>query len=210
MDETTCKFCREQFYKAHCSKCSRIGISKKGLLNVTPICEWCFAQDPLFFKKKGVALITRSCPHCNKKQLLETLDKCLKPLGFRRKGNYWELELKEIYKVIYLQKSNFSNAYYLNYGFIIKKLELGEERMHIHKGLGSPVKKEMIEINNMFDLDYSISDSKREKSITSYTIKYVVNDIESVNDEKQIFDYLMKEPNLNNISLNVKKYFKLI
>jgi hypothetical protein len=59
-----------------------------------------------------------------KKDLIKLLDEIFVPLGFKRKGNNWVLNGDELSKLINLQKSNYSNAFYINYGYIIKGLEL--------------------------------------------------------------------------------------
>jgi hypothetical protein len=60
----------------------------------------------------------------DKKDLVQFLNDLFIPLYFRKKGNNWVFDNTELVKVINLQKSNFSNSYYINYGFIIKGLQL--------------------------------------------------------------------------------------
>ena len=55
-----------------------------------------------------------------KKELIKFLDEIFKPLEFKRKGNTWKYENEVFVKIVNLQKSKYSNAFYLNYCFIIK------------------------------------------------------------------------------------------
>jgi hypothetical protein len=70
------------------------------------------------------------------KEFKDTLDKLLKPHGFKKKGNEWRIETTELYKTIDLQKSNFSNLYYLNYGYNFKDLDYDGTKHHIGTRLG--------------------------------------------------------------------------
>ena len=49
-----------------------------------------------------------------KKDLIKLLDEIFVPLGFKRKGHNWVLNGDELSKLINLQKSNYSNAFYIN------------------------------------------------------------------------------------------------
>ena len=55
-----------------------------------------------------------------KKELVKYLNDIFKCYGFNKSGNKWTAETNELIKVINLQKSNFGNIYYLNYGFVLK------------------------------------------------------------------------------------------
>ena len=52
--------------------------------------------------------------------LLSTL---LKPAGFRKKGRNWRLETPETVIVVNLQRSRWSDTYYLNFGILVRELK---------------------------------------------------------------------------------------
>ncbi|MCD7940769.1 MAG: DUF4304 domain-containing protein, partial [Bacteroides intestinalis] len=58
-----------------------------------------------------------------KKKIIELLNEIFSPLGFKRKGNNWVYNGKELSKIINLQKSNYSNSFYINYGYNINGIE---------------------------------------------------------------------------------------
>lgn len=66
-----------------------------------------------------------------KKDFVKYLDNLFKPFGFQKKGNKWYVESEELIKAINIQKSKFGDNYYLNYGFILKSLDLLNLEMHI-------------------------------------------------------------------------------
>ena len=47
---------------------------------------------------------------------------CLKDYNFEYKDNAYYFNSKSFITVISLQKSNYDNSYYINYGFLIKEL----------------------------------------------------------------------------------------
>jgi len=55
-----------------------------------------------------------------KKDLVNILSEMLFPMGFKRKGNNWVINGDVMTKIVNLQKSQFGNLYYVNYGYILK------------------------------------------------------------------------------------------
>ena len=86
----------------------------------------------------------------DKKNLVEIIDSELKPLGFKRKGIIWRAESDELIKEVDLQKSNFSNLYYLNFGFIIKGLELSHFKSHVSERFYGRTPQESLFIKNFW------------------------------------------------------------
>lgn len=95
-----------------------------------------------------------------KNNLIKLLDEIFVPCGFKRKGNNWVLNGDELSKLINLQKSHYSNAFYINYGFIVKGLEL-TTTTHVENGLGSTNKEEQKRIADLLDLETQISTDQR-------------------------------------------------
>ena len=72
-----------------------------------------------------------------KKELANILSDVLIPTGFKKKGNYWVINGDEITKMVNLQKSQFSNRFYINYGYILNALPLGNFMMHVNNRVSS-------------------------------------------------------------------------
>lgn len=144
-----------------------------------------------------------------KKDIERILTDVLKPAGFKKKGNYWTLNNDVLTKMVHLQKSQFSNRFYINYGYIINELPLGNLRMHIFKGLGSLKTSTNEEIMNMLDLEYDISDHIRETNLKDLLYENLILNIIGINNESDILEQLKTSPHLNDITLSVKKHFNL-
>lgn len=144
-----------------------------------------------------------------KKELAGILSEVLVTIGFKKKGNYWVVNGDEITKMINLQKSQFSNSYYINYGYILNNLPLGKHTMHIFKGLGSLDSSENTKIKELLDLENNISNEDRANELKKVLFEKLVSKISIVNTEADVLEELKKQPNLNNIPLVVKRHFSL-
>ncbi len=133
-------------------------------------------------------------------ELKKIVDDLLKPCGFRKKGNYWKLETEEIEKIIDLQKSNFSNLYYVNYGYNLKNLNYDEVRTHIFNGIAQ---------NEVFDLENNINQKIRIEKIQKIFKDELIPNVNQINTESDIIELLKKQPNLNQVPIKVKEYLKL-
>ena len=80
----------------------------------------------------------------DKKDFLIFLTSIFKPLGYKRKDKSWYFETEELKKVINLQKSDYSNLYYIRGGFMIKKIDNQNLLFHIPFYFGSSKKKKMM------------------------------------------------------------------
>lgn len=125
------------------------------------------------------------------------LDRLLRPIGFKKKGNYWRFETEEVEKVIYLQKSNFSNLYYLNYGFNLKKLNYDGVMIHIGNRLHQ---------SDAFDLENNIGIQDREKHLEQIINGDLIPTLERVNKENDILAFIDGRPTTNDIAIKVKEY----
>ncbi len=137
-----------------------------------------------------------------KRDIIKLLDEIFIPLGFKRKGNHWVIN-GDIIKIVSLQKSNWGNFFYINYGYNIKNLEL-TTKTHIFKGMGSVDKKEYKHITDLLDLDSNISHSERITNLKTNINNKIVCDFNTVNTEKDILEELKQRSNLNGIPLIVK------
>jgi hypothetical protein len=144
-----------------------------------------------------------------KKDLIKFLDEIFIPLGFKRKGNNWVLNGEELSKIINLQKSNYSNAFYINYGYVIKGLELTTST-HVENRLASIDKEEQKRITDLLDLETGIHIEQRLTELKKFIIAKIVRQIQSINTEEEILNELKKRPHLNDIPLIVKKHFSIL
>jgi hypothetical protein len=62
-----------------------------------------------------------------KKEFKKIVNDCLLANGFLKKGKYYYKESPEVICVLGLQKSNYSNCYYVNVGIVIKEIYNGLE-----------------------------------------------------------------------------------
>lgn len=143
-----------------------------------------------------------------KKDLIKLLDEIFVPLGFKRKGNNWVLNGDELSKLINLQKSNYSNAFYINYGYIIKGLEL-TTTTHVENRLASTNKEEQKRITDLLDLETEIPTDQRLAELKKLITDKIAVQMQSVNIEADLLNDLRKRPHLNNIPLVVKRHFNL-
>jgi Domain of unknown function (DUF4304) len=143
-----------------------------------------------------------------KKDLINLLDEIFIPLGFKRKGNNWVNNGEELSKIINLQKSNYGNSFYINYGFIIRGLELTTVT-HVEDRLASKDKEEQKRITELLHLESEIAPGKRLEELKKLISSNVVPKIQQVNTENDLLNEIMKRPTLNVIPLVVKKHFNL-
>lgn len=144
-----------------------------------------------------------------KKELSSILNEVLAPIGFKKKGDSWVINGDEITKMINLQKSQFSNSFYINYGYILKSVPLNGLMMHVFKGFGSIDKTEQQRMTALLDLGNNISNEDRAKELKKLLLEKLVLNIQEVNTEEDVLSELKKRPHLNDIPLVVKKHFSL-
>jgi hypothetical protein len=137
------------------------------------------------------------------------LNDIFKTFGFKRKGNNWFSENNELIKVINLQKSNFGNQYYINYGYILKSLKLDKFEMHIFHRLSSLDKKENERIKELLDFEGNIDDSQRKSELKSFLEKNLIQSLIQINSEIDILNELKQRSHLNDVPIIVKNHFNL-
>ena len=145
-----------------------------------------------------------------KKELADTLSELLTPMGFKKKGNFWVINGDILTKIINLQKSQFSNSFYINYGYIIKSIPLENVMMHVFSGFGSIDVNENTRIKELLNFENNIIDEDRKRELKKLIFDKLVSKIQTVNTEEDLLNELKSRPHLNDIPLNVKKYFNLM
>jgi hypothetical protein len=143
-----------------------------------------------------------------KNDLIKLLNEIFNQFGFKRKGSNWVHNGNELTKIVNLQKSNYGNAFYINYGFIINGLEL-TTRTHVEDRLASSDKDEQKRITDMLDLETEIQEKNRSEALKALIYDKIAGKIQSINTKADLLNELKKRHHLNNIPLVVKKHFNL-
>lgn len=143
-----------------------------------------------------------------KKELANILDEIFVPLGFKRKGNSWVLNGNELSKVINLQKSNYGNAFYINYGYVIRGLTL-TTKTHVENRLASTDKEDQKKITDLLNLENDIAESHRVSMLKNIITDKIVKQMQSTNTQEDLLDQLKKRSHLHDIPLSVKRHFNL-
>ena len=144
-----------------------------------------------------------------KKGLIDLINEILVPLNFKRKGNYWINKGIEITKSLDLQKSRFSNSYYINWGYIINSLPLDGLKTHTFERLASTDFTENIEINNLLNLENGISDEVRFIGLKRYVAVKIIPELNEVDTENDLLTVLKRRPNLYAIPGIVMRHYNL-
>lgn len=144
-----------------------------------------------------------------KKELSSILSELLVPIGFKKKGDHWVKNDGKISKMVYLQKSQFSNSFYINYGYILKAIPLNGLKMHLFEGLGYTDEVKQQRVAALLNLDNSILEDDRKGELKEIFLENLVPDIQEVNTEEDVLDKIKKRPHTNDIPLIVKEYFNL-
>ena len=143
-----------------------------------------------------------------KEELVNILSEILVPTGFKKKGNYWVSNSNEITKMVNLQKSQFGNSFYINYGYILKSIPL-EGMMHIYNRVASKNVEEQQRIIELLDFENDITNGERSKELKKILLKKMLTKLQAVNTEEDLLNELSKRSTLNDIPLIVKKHFCL-
>ncbi|MNE40748.1 hypothetical protein D3C80_1347870 [compost metagenome] len=144
-----------------------------------------------------------------KKDLVNFLDNQFVPIGFKRKGNNWIKNEQDINKIINLQKSQYSNAFYINYSYNINCLPLNGFVNHISSRLGSLDKLEQERITDLLNLENDIEPIIRFSELEKFIIDKIVYQMISTNSEKDILNVLKQRKYLHTIPPHVLKHFNL-
>ncbi|MBT2561347.1 DUF4304 domain-containing protein [Pedobacter sp. ISL-68] len=144
-----------------------------------------------------------------KQDLINLLNEIFVPLGFKKKGNNWVLNKEEIAKILNLQKSQFSNSFYINYDYIVKAIPLDGFRAHIFNGLSSSNEVENAYIKQLLDLESSVNPEKRLSDLRDRIQSKIVSEFNEVNNEADLLKVLNRRERLIGIPPLVLEHFNL-
>ena len=138
----------------------------------------------------------------------ELLNDMLHSIGFKVRGNNWILKETQITKVINLQKSNFSNCYYINYGFIINDLPL-TTKTHVDSRLSGKTKEEQQKITDLLDLENDISEGERIFELRKVITENVLSEVQNIFTTADLLIEILSRPTTNDIPLVVKDFYSI-
>ncbi|MEM6817059.1 MAG: DUF4304 domain-containing protein [Bacteroidota bacterium] len=150
----------------------------------------------------------------DKKKLVAILDDELKSLGFQRKSTSWYLDQDEIIQVINLQKSSYSNLFYVNISIYIKAIEPPkglpkEEQCHIRTRLDRTMVDAPKNYDYLFDLEnVTLNDKDYKREMSECVAKNIIPQLESINSKEGVLKVAEKNSvMLNMLPLSVKSHF---
>ncbi|WP_431244785.1 DUF4304 domain-containing protein [Flavobacterium sp. P21] len=124
----------------------------------------------------------------------------LTKIGFKMRGNNFRLKTSEIETIVNLQKSNFSNAYYVNYGYNLLNFDCSEVYIHISERLPQLA---------TFDLEKEFQN--REKELLAIINQMLIPEITKIKTEQDVLNLFQRKPYLNMTTIfKVKEYLKLL
>ena len=144
-----------------------------------------------------------------KEDLVDLLTRTLSSAGFKRKGNNWVNNSGEVSKVVNLQKSEFSNSYYLNYGYVIKTLQLDGTKMHIYLRLSTKDGEVKDSVSELLDLSNDMPDSERYDRLHNVIFDILLSELGSINTEEEIKQKILDGTWQHIVPISVRKYFQI-
>ena len=124
------------------------------------------------------------------------IDRALKPLGYKKKGNKWSASKEYLTKIIELQKSGYSNLYYVNYGVNLNKLDYNDVNFHVFN-------------RHINTLDLETKSDEKLSKLANETIIQITEKLAQLNSVDDVTNYARALPTLNILPLRVKEFLNL-
>lgn len=143
------------------------------------------------------------------KQLLNAL---LTPYGFKKKSNAWYSASDKVVSVVYLQKSSFSNLYYVCISSHFQELEFKqfpkEHECHIRTRLDNELVGFPVDYDYLFDLEREHADNEEyHQALSTCVAKIILPQSNLLKTGEGFLSIVEKQPALLNIvPLDVKRY----
>lgn len=115
---------------------------------------------------------------------------------------------QELTKIVHLQKSNFSNGYYINYGYIINGLALATAE-HVSKRLSSSDQVEQSLITDVLNLENDIPVDVRANHLKSFINREIVAEMNATRTTGDLLQVIKKLPLISAVPLSVRHFFGL-
>lgn len=123
-------------------------------------------------------------------------DQALRPLNYKKKGNKWTTKTEDLTKIIELQKSGYSNLYYINYCINFNHLDYTEVRTHVFNRHNNRL--------NLETANDNVLNRLADEALDQITEKF--NQLTTVED---VLAYIETLPTLNILPLRVKEFLNL-
>jgi len=152
----------------------------------------------------------------DKKEFIKIFNNELKKHKFIKKGYSWYLFEEKVIKVVNLQKSQYSNLYYVNLCVFFKDLEKTdfpkEEHCHIRTRLDNYIIQSDIDYNHLFDLEIKdISYEYYEEELKKCITVNILPQLNIIQNKEGILSIISKMPSFKNtIPMKVKKYLNIV
>lgn len=115
--------------------------------------------------------------------------------GFEYLHGGWFKETPVCIITLDLQRSNYSNLYYLNIKFYIHKI-LGNnytKSKELLRDIGNVFRRQPTEYNEAFDLDNNLSDDERKIILGQLFTKILVPMVKELESKEKMKNYITKE-----------------
>lgn len=140
--------------------------------------------------------------------LRNTLNIILVEYGYKKHKQLWTRNTKDLILAVELQRSQYGNQYYINYGIIIKALKIEcANNLHIYFRVHSDNVEENAEICKTLDLDNDMDDNNRVKLLNNIIQTRVLSFLINVNTENDVLKVI--ETYDMPLFKDVIEYFKL-
>ena len=126
----------------------------------------------------------------------EKIDQVLRPLNYKKKGNKWIIQTEDLTKIIELQKSGYSNLYYINFGISFNRLDYNAVAPHVFSRHA-----------NIFDLETASDDIVDRLLVESLNL--ITEIFERLITFNDALGYIETLPSLNMLPLRVKEFLNL-
>lgn len=129
-------------------------------------------------------------------ELKEKIDQVLRPSNYKKKGNKWITRTGELTKIIEVQKSGYSNLYYINFGINFNHLEYNEVTPHVFN-------------RHINTLDLETASEEVLERLIIETLEHITQIFEKQITVRDVLDYIETFPTTNMLPLRVKEYLNL-
>jgi hypothetical protein len=145
----------------------------------------------------------------NRNDLENVLNIMLSSKGYAKKRRTWTKAGEGIIKIVNLQKSNFGNTFYVNFGYVINEIPLNRLFMHVFNRISSQNPDETVLINALFDLESDMPDEIRREQLVQILNQQLINDFDCVDSFQKLKIQVQKHPCKDIIPLPIREYLEI-
>jgi hypothetical protein len=128
--------------------------------------------------------------------LKQKFNQHLQPLGYKKKGNKWSMRSERLTKTIELQKSGYSNLYYVNYGVNLNELDYEDVPFHVF-------------LRHETTLDLETTNDEKLNGLADECLFQVTGKLSQLTSVEDVIDLTKSLPTLNILPLKVKEFLNL-